>query len=101
MLVRLIDVATNKSSGQQRLNNVEQSHLLHWAVASWYYKKMSSSLERPVKVFFQCPLTDKRGEVDVATLDGEVDVVVGVRVEVQDVVAHNCFRLRLQPASPG
>ena len=33
----ILDVAY--SSGQQRLNNVDWTHLVLWLVASWYYKK--------------------------------------------------------------
>ena len=39
MLPRLIDGAAALRSGQQRLNNVDQTHLVLWIVASWYYKK--------------------------------------------------------------
>ena len=39
MLPRLIDGNAALSSGQQRLNDVDQTHLVLWLVASWYYKK--------------------------------------------------------------
>ena len=43
MLQRLIDGAAAQSSGQQRLDNIDRTHLVLWLVASWYYKKLSST----------------------------------------------------------
>ena len=39
MVPRLIYGAATWSSGQQRLDNVDQTHLVLWIVTSWYYKK--------------------------------------------------------------
>ena len=47
MLQRLIDGAAAWSNGQQRLNNVDQTHLVLWLVASLVYKKTFLKLSKP------------------------------------------------------
>ena len=43
MWPRLIEGAAAQSSGQQRLYNINQTHLVLWLVASWHYKRIGKT----------------------------------------------------------